>query len=166
MGSTYQPEAWQTLYTTLATSVAALAGLLFVAMSIHIEAIMRTPILRFRSAITATGLVLAFTQAGAVLVPQPAVALGIELAILGFLSLMLPVTMAIRLIRAGMASRIPKRTPVFACVYLLGTAGGVLIAFDLSLGMYLVTAQYFATVALFFLNAWIIMIGVSEEESL
>ena|SRR5215469_7137257 len=165
MTSTYQPEAWQTLYSTLATSVAALAGLLFVAMSLHIEAIMHAPLLRLRAAVNAMGLVLAFTEAGVVLIPQSFVALGIEVTMLGILSLLLPASFGIRLIRANITNRKQWRTPAFACVYLVGIVGGVLVALDLTLGMYLVTAQYFATIALFFTNAWVMMIGVSEEET-
>ena|SRR5579864_6446619 len=165
MSSTYQPEAWQTLYIMMGGSVATLAGLLFVAMSLHTEAIMETPVLRLRAAGSTMGLVLVFTQAGVILIPQSVVALGIELTILGILSLMLPVNIAIRLIRAHMANRIPMRTPVFACIYLVGTIGGVLIAFNLTAGMYMVTAQCFATIALYFFNAWSTMIGISAKET-
>ena len=75
MNSAYQPEAWQTLYTVLGGSVAAIAGLLFIAMSLHIETIMRSPILRMRSGANIVGLIVLFTEAAVVLVPQSVAAL-------------------------------------------------------------------------------------------
>ena len=159
----YRPEAWQTLYATLASSIAALAGLLFVAMSIHIEVIMRSPILRLRSIVNTIGIVLGFTESGAVLVPQAVMALGIEIAILNFLGLLLPVWIAIRLARVRMARVIPKRAAVSAVIFLLGIAGGVALAFDLTMGMFMVTAQLFLNIAFLFFNSWTVMAGVEKE---
>ena len=163
MSSAYQPGAWQTLYTVLGGSVAAIAGLLFIAMSLHIETIVRSPILRMRSRANIVGLIVLFTEAGVVLVPQPVAALGTEI----FLMCLISLGGAIRL---GMGFRrrratILKRTLVFAGVWLFGAIGGLLLAYDLGEGMYLITAQYFATIALFFFNVWSIMIGVSETET-
>jgi hypothetical protein len=166
LGSHYQPEAWQTLYTMLGGSLAALAGLLFVAMSLHLEAIMRTPILRMRSVVNTIGVVVLFTLAGVVLVPRPPLAFGTEVVIFNLMGLMLPTWIAVRLIRAHMTPMIPKRAAVWAGIYLVGIAGGILLAFDLTAGMYLLTTHYFSNIAFFFFNSWTIMTGVDEKESL
>ena len=49
MQSAYSLELWQNLYIMLGGSTAALTGLLFIAMSLKIDAIVKDPIFRARA---------------------------------------------------------------------------------------------------------------------
>ena len=51
MHDAYQISQWQGLYTTLGGSAAALAGLLFIAVSIQIRRIAQSPIFRARACV-------------------------------------------------------------------------------------------------------------------
>lgn len=85
----YDPGAWHDFYVMAGGAAAALTGLLFVAMSLHSEAIMRNPFFRYRAIGTLTSLTAQLLLAAAVLVPgQPLAALGVEveLAALFFLA--------------------------------------------------------------------------------
>ena len=85
----YDPGPWHDFYVMAGGAAAALTGLLFVAMSLHSEAIMRNPFFRYRAIGTLTSLTALLLLAAAVLVPgQPLAALGVEveLAALFFLA--------------------------------------------------------------------------------
>jgi hypothetical protein len=80
----YDPEAWTDLYVAVAGATAALAGLLFVAVSINLERIVAEPNLPERALETLLLLVGALLLAVAVLVPgQSDAALGVEIALVG-----------------------------------------------------------------------------------
>lgn len=84
----YDPGPWHDFYVMAGGAAAALAGLLFVAMSLHSDAIMRNPFFRYRAIGTLTSLTTQLLLAAAVLVPaQPLAALGaeVEVAALFFL---------------------------------------------------------------------------------
>jgi hypothetical protein len=84
-GSTaYDPEQWHDLFVAVAGASAALAGLLFVAVSINLSAILALPGLPRRAAETVGMLALLLLESILVLVPgQTRQALGIELWALG-----------------------------------------------------------------------------------
>src|ERR1035437_382170 len=80
MHNAYQIGQWQSLYTTLGGSAAALAGLLFIAVSIQIGRIAKSPIFRTRAWGNTFIIVSLVVNAGFVLTPQSLTALGIELS--------------------------------------------------------------------------------------
>jgi hypothetical protein len=84
MGSAYNADSWAGFFSAQIAASAALAGLIFVAVSINLSQIVKLPQLVARSAkavFTLTGVLLVSTLCT---VPaQPARALGAELAVLG-----------------------------------------------------------------------------------
>lgn len=75
----YDPAPWQNFYVMTGGAAAALTGLLFVAMSLHAQAIMGNKFHRNRAIGTLTSLASQLLLAGAVLIPgQSLTALGIE----------------------------------------------------------------------------------------
>ncbi len=81
MDGAYQPEAWKDFYVMLGGSIAALTGLLFVATSLHVAEIGRTPHFRVRAFGNTFTLVGHLINSAVVLTPQPVSWLGIELAL-------------------------------------------------------------------------------------
>jgi hypothetical protein len=76
----YDPSGWQDLFTGVASASAALAGLLFVAISINLKQILAAPVLPARAAAALGSLVLALIVSILVLVPgQHRAVLGAEL---------------------------------------------------------------------------------------
>jgi hypothetical protein len=81
MDTAYHPEAWKEFYVMLGGSIAALTGLLFVATSLHIAEIGKTPHFRTRAFGNTFELVGQLINSALVLTPQPVMWLGIELAL-------------------------------------------------------------------------------------
>ena len=74
----FQPEQWRDLYVMLGTTAGALIGLLFVAMSLHLDLMVSNPIFRLRARNNTIHLLIMLVQAGLLLAPQPEALLGIE----------------------------------------------------------------------------------------
>jgi hypothetical protein len=70
MQSAYNLELWQNVYIMLGSSAAALAGLLFIAMSLKIDVIVKDAILRARAWANTFMIVMLVINAAAILVPQ------------------------------------------------------------------------------------------------
>jgi modulator of FtsH protease len=76
----YDPLAWHDFFVMLGGAAAALTGLIFVALSLHLDRIMATPYYRVRAGVSVAGLTSEVVLCGAVLVPtQGHIALGIEI---------------------------------------------------------------------------------------
>jgi hypothetical protein len=78
----YDPTAWHDFFVMLGGSAAALTGLVFVALSLHVDRIIAVPFHRFRAGVSVAGLTSMVLLSGAVLVPtQSHVALGVEVLV-------------------------------------------------------------------------------------
>ena len=79
---TYDPAEWHDLFVAVAGAAAALAGLLFVALSINLKQILAAPMLAMRAAAALATLILAVVAAILILVPgQHRAILGLELLV-------------------------------------------------------------------------------------
>ena len=85
MDGAYQAEAWKDFYVMFGGAVAALTGLLFVATSLHVDEIGKTPHFRVRAFGNTFEFVGRLIASALVLVPQRPSWLGIELTALNTL---------------------------------------------------------------------------------
>jgi hypothetical protein len=76
-------ESWQNFYVMVGGAAAALTGLVLVAVSLHLRAILAHPLYRDRAYTSLQGLVSILMVAGAMLTPQAPSALGVEVLLLG-----------------------------------------------------------------------------------
>ena len=83
MSAAYDTEQWADLFVAVAGASAALAGLVFVAVSINIEQILQGEGLPARAALTLVLLLGALIVSVLGLIPQSSTALGIELVAVG-----------------------------------------------------------------------------------
>ena len=89
MNSANDPAAWQNFYIMIGTANAAITGLLFVALSIHLREILRHPVFKPRAILVLVVLTTQIVISAIVLAPQPEKVMGVEILLinLGFLAL-------------------------------------------------------------------------------
>jgi hypothetical protein len=75
---------WANFFMTAAGASASLAGLVFVALSVNITRILQYPHLPARAGATIASLIQILVCSIAVLIPQPTLALGIEVLVFAF----------------------------------------------------------------------------------
>jgi hypothetical protein len=73
------PAAWQNFYVMMGGANAALTGLVFVALSIHLKEVLEHPLLRPRAVIALTVLATQIVIAAIVLTPQSSQLMGVEI---------------------------------------------------------------------------------------
>jgi hypothetical protein len=169
MEAAYQPELWRDLCVMLGTSSAALIGLLFVVTSLHLEEIVNNTAYRIRARSNSIFLIITLVEAALILMPQPKVLLGLELAAINLIGWSFPIRNSYQYYyrcrdlgkRGGLS---PYRGAAFHGSFLLGIAGGACLIEGLNWGLYLVTASYVALLAIVAMNAWSIMLGIGQDE--
>jgi hypothetical protein len=160
----YSPDAWTGFGATLATATAALAGLLFVAVSINIQRILDYPSLPARAGETLILFATPLVTALLLIVPgQPRAALGAELIALGVAvgSYQLQLDL-----RAGQsehetrASRLLVRLapPVINCGCMV-VAGATLLA-QAGGGLYWLVPGALAAIVAGLVNAWVLLVEI------
>src|SRR3954469_16863204 len=159
----YVAEPWSELYVAMAGAAAALLGLLFVAVSINLEQVLRIAWLPLRAGETLGVLVVLLATAVFVLVPgQSPTALGLELAGTGLV--LIGSDGALR-IRRGRPPGAPARSIVVPAVIVactgvpLVTAGATLVAGEGG-GLYWTVPALLAGFAGAVFNAWVLLVEI------
>ena len=127
MPSAYDPEAWQDFYVMMGGANAALTGLVFVALSIHLKAVLEHPLLKPRAVLALTVLATQIVIAAIVLVPQTARYMGLEIFVLNasFLVVDLRQRRSFAINAASLLTVAIRALYIYAAVSLfLGVGGG------------------------------------------
>ena len=162
--------AWHDLYVTLGSSSAALIGLLFVAVSIHLSEVASNPGFRVRTYNQTLYLLTLLVEAILILVPQPVPFLGAEIVALNLVGLWFAVSTTYTFLykhrddihRGGM--KISRAIPL-TVAYMLGVAGGIALIQSSRWGMYIVTVSYTTVLVTVVLGAWSTMLGIEQRLS-
>jgi len=111
------PAAWQNFYIMIGTANAAITGLLFVSLSMHLKQILTHPIYKPRAILVLIILTTQIVISAIVLTPQPRVAMGWEILALNvlFLALNLRYRTPVRITPAS------ALTIAFRVIYLLAS---------------------------------------------
>ena len=159
----YQPGQWHDMFVAMAGAAAALTGLIFVAVSINLERVLKFPALPPRAAETLSILVGLLVLSVFVLVPgQSLTALGAEILVLGVVMGTVLLTKRLRLPRAAGQPRTWTVTPVV--VILAATlpmaAAGISVLVRGGGGLYWLVAALILGFAGSVLNAWILLVEI------
>jgi hypothetical protein len=167
MHNPFQPDAWHDLYITLGGSSAALIGLLFVAATLHIREIVNNSMFKIRVQYSTLILIGTLIQAAAILMPQPAPLLGVELLALNLWGLSFPVRLTYTAMMKPAAKRggySIYRGVSFISGFVLGVAGSIVMIAGAEWGLYLVTICYVSSLVATVWNAWAMMIEIGQGE--
>ena len=156
MSAANDPAAWQNFYIMIGTANAAITGLLFVALSMHLKQILSHPIYKPRAIVVLVILTTQIIISAIVLTPQPRDAMGWEILVLNLFFLALNVRF-----------RTPARltpgsalTIAFRVVYLLAS---VSLITGIGGGFYILGAILTLTVARSISNCWTLLTAVEGE---
>jgi len=161
-------DQWNNYFLMVGGGAAALAGLIFVAMSINLRVIIRNSTHRNRAINMLTGFTAIFMACSFELIgnQDPGV-LGFEWLVLWLIATVIFIRGYVKAIGAGMSSvglGWPRLAGGTIC-YIGEVVGGILLILGRSEGLYIAAI---ATIVLFgFLisGAWLLMIGIHEDQA-
>lgn len=162
------PEQWSNFFVMVGSGAAALAGLIFVAMSINHEIIIRNTTHKNRAINMLSGFTAIFMASGLALIGNQAPeALGYEWLVLWFIATAIFIRGYAVAIRSGM-SYIGLNTPRLAggtICYLAEVAGAIFLIRGYPSGFFIAAIGIIVLFAFLISGAWLLMIGIYEERA-
>lgn len=164
MAVAYDPEQWHDLFVAMAGATAALAGLLFVAVSINVERILKYEGLPERGLETLAMLLTALVVCVAGLVPgQSHTALGIELLVIALALLAIMAKLPIAALPDGIevpSNYVVSRQVVRLSGAILLAIGALAVLFAVLGGLYWVAAAIVILTLGAVGNAWVLLVEI------
>jgi modulator of FtsH protease len=144
------PAAWQNFYLMMGTANAAITGLVFVALSIHLREVLDHPLLKPRAVLALVVLTTQIVIAAIVLTPQSREFMGAEILILNgiFLALNIRNRVETTLNQAALASLLIRGGYVYASISLIVGVGG---------GFYILGLVLVLTLARTMISCWALL---------
>ncbi len=158
--------AWKDFCVAVSGAASALAGLVFVALSINLTKIIASPGLPSRAGETLIVLSAALlTSLMLAMPPQPDLALGLELAVVGGLGWLVPAWFQAQTIRkhtyvSGL--QLAGRMFLHATSMLAIVAAGLMLAIGASGAAYWLAAGVLIALVVGLLNAWILLVEIER----
>jgi modulator of FtsH protease len=150
------PAAWQNFYVMIGTANAAITGLLFVALSIHLRQILEHPVFKPRAVLVLVVLTTQIVIAAVVLTPQPRLLMGVEILVLNAFFL-----------GVNLRYRTPARASLGTAITLLVRAVYVYAALSLVLGVgggfYVLGAVLVVTLARSMQSCWTLLTALERD---
>jgi hypothetical protein len=159
----YTTAPWSDLYVAMAGAAAALLGLLFVAVSINLQQVLRIASLPLRAGETLAVLLTLLATTVFVLAPgQARTTVGVELAVTGLLLLGLD---GWARIRQGRVPGLPRQAAVVPVVIVAATGAplavaGVSLVMGAGGGLYWTLPALLAAFVGAVLNAWVLLVEI------
>lgn len=154
----YQPELWHEAFVAVGTSSGAIAGLVLVAASVRANEVMTSPYWRLRARNSTLGTLAITIGSILILVPQDAMALGIELIVFNLIAaamLPLPPVLTEMRVRAGS----PIKLPLFVVfLYCVAAAGGTSLIIRWGGGLSLILGAYLALLLTVVYNTYTLLL--------
>ena len=162
------PEQWNNFFVMVGSGAAALAGLIFVAMSINHEIIIRNTTHKNRAINMLTGFTAIFMASGfALMGNQGLVVLGLEWLVLWLIATVIFIRGYVIALRSGM-SFIGLKSPRLAggtICYLAEVIGAIFLICGYSPGLYIAAIGIIVLFAFLISGAWLLMIGIYEDRA-
>lgn len=159
----YNPDLWSSFFVMIGGGVAALTGLVFVALSVALSLdladVLNDATHKYRSINTLAGLTAIFVTCGLVLMGgQDHRAIGIELLTVGLIGA------TIFLYGFRQAYRFEShpsklRLVIGACLYLAELIGALLLLSGAILGLYIAAVAIIMNIAFMISGAWLLVVG-------
>ena len=158
----YDPSIWRDYFVMVGGGAAALTGLVFVAMTLHLEDIVHHPVHRHRARTILTGLTAVFLRCGLVLMGgQSGQAVAVEL----FSVLIVVELILFRSIREAFMSSdravLLRALGSFLCL-VTEQVGAALLFFGAIWGLYIVGVGMMASFVFMVTGAWLLLVGVES----
>ncbi|HTR30606.1 MAG TPA: hypothetical protein VMH27_15140 [Puia sp.] len=161
------PEQWSNFFVMVGGGAAALAGLIFVAMSIKHEIIIQNTTHKNRAINMLSGFTAIFMASGLALIGnQHPGTLGTEWLVLWLIAAVVFVRGYVIAIRAGMSSiglTIPRLAGATIC-YLAEVIGAIFLILGYESGLYIAAVAIIVLFAFLISGAWLLMIGIYEDQ--
>jgi hypothetical protein len=161
-------EQWNNFFVMVGGGAAALAGLIFVAMSINPESIVRNSTHKNRAINMLTGFSAVFMACAlALLGEQNLLALGIEWFFLWLIATFIFVRGYVTAIKLGMSSiglTVPRLAGGTMC-YVAEVIGAIFLILGHSVGLYIAAIATIVLFAFLISGAWLLIIGVYEDKT-
>jgi hypothetical protein len=158
--------AWHDYFVMVGGGAAALTGLVFVAMTLHLDEIRGDPAHRHRARAILTGMTAVFVRCALALMGgQSARAVALELiAVLAVVE----AALCWSLLQAGPGTTrwVRLRTGCGAACLLLEQTGAVLLLFGIPWGLYAVGVGMTASFAVTVSGAWLLLVGVGVRRAM
>jgi len=167
MDAAYDPAAWHDFGVALVAASATLLGLVFVAVSLHLSAVVDDPVLRRRAEIMLGLLAMTLAASAALLVPsQSREALGLELMPIGLVYIALSTLVTFRATHSQRGVSRDRLARFFVGELSAGLvfAGGLGLLVHALGGAYLVGAGVVLGVLIAMLAIWILFLGLEIEQ--
>jgi modulator of FtsH protease len=166
MNAGYQPTEWHDFFVMTGSAVAAILGLLFVAVSLHLQLVLADRLHSVRMLNTLLGLLAYLAICGCALVPQPNVPLAWEWLVIMALWIAIFVATTFRAIsderrtlRGGWV-----RLPLIFLQFVLVVAAAISLMIEVGGGIFLVFPAILIGIAFCVINAWD-MLATSDPSS-
>jgi hypothetical protein len=165
---TYDAAAWRDYFVVVGGGAAALTGLVFVAMSLHLDQITLNVAHRHRARTVLTGLTAVFIRCALVLMAgQSAQAVALELILV---LVVVEVVLYLSIRQALRSSEVPdpallwRTIGSFACL-VVEQAGAIVLFTGDARGLYAVGVGMMASFVFMVSGAWLLIVGVGGEDA-
>lgn len=162
-------DQWSNFFVMVGSGAAALAGLIFVALSINPERIVRNTTHKNRAINMLSGFSAIFMACSlALLGDQHLPALGFEWLLLWLVATFIFVRGYVVAIRSGMSSigLNPPRLAGGTMCYLAEVAGSLFLILGRGVGLYIAAIGTIVLFAFLISGAWLLIIGIYEEPAM
>ena len=162
------PEQWNNFFVMVGGGAAALAGLIFVAMSINPKIIIRNTTHKNRAIDMLTGFTAVFMASSLALIGNQYLgALGFEWLVLWLIATIIFVRGYVIALRSGMSSiglNMPRLAGGTIC-YLVEVISAISLILGYSSGLYIAAIAIIVLFAFLISGAWLLMIGIYEDRA-
>jgi hypothetical protein len=162
------PEQWNNFFVMVGSGAAALAGLIFVAMSINHEIIIRNTTHKNRAINMLTGFTAIFMASSFALIGnQNLQMLGFEWLALWLIATFIFIRGYVIAIRSGMSSiglKAPRLAGGTIC-YLAEVISAIFLILGHSSGLYIAAIAIIVLFAFLISGAWLLMIGIYQDRA-
>jgi hypothetical protein len=160
-------DRWQNFFVMVGGGAAALAGLVFIAMSINLSIITRDATHKNRAIATLTGFTAVFMVCAFALIGNQSYQwIGVEWFVVSLVPTITYISVYIRATKVGRSSvgLSIRRFIVGTTCYVAQLIGSVLLISGYVAGLYLAAAAMVLSFAFFISGAWLLITGVQEQQ--